>query len=478
MTFDATIPTPIYKPGAYFGFNTTLAARSLATNDQKLLIIGQRLTSGTIEPLTPVDVFSEDEAALYFGSGSQVHRMARAAIKANPYIQLTVLALDDESGATAASGTLALGGTASTSGQVALTIAGESVTVAVTAGDTPQTILSGLVSAADAASGLPVKAALTEIKGEEEGDPSTWKLTLTALNAGVCGNEIGLSVNVTASGITPTLTAMSKGAINPPLEDAFSAVYAAGHTLIILPYSIDSAVNQLGEHLDSVSGPLEQRGAVGVIGWNSTLSTGTTLTGKANRARMTCGWHPGSALPNGELAAIYAAIIASESDPARPLNTLELPGLDITAQSNWPGRTEQENALMNGLSPFEVDGSVVRIVRAVTTYVRNASGVTDRSLMDITIIRALDYVRLACRTRYTQRFPREKLTDMRLQRIRSELLDVLYALETLEIVENVDALKDQLTVARSLQDDSRAEAKIPAAVVRGLHVFAGTIYLM
>ncbi|WP_438806744.1 phage tail sheath C-terminal domain-containing protein [Sodalis sp. (in: enterobacteria)] len=95
---------------------------------------------------------------------------------------------------------------------------------------------------------------------------------------------------------------------------------------------------------------------------------------------------------------------------------------------------------------------------------KNSMGVTDRSLMDITILRSLDYVRLACRARITQRFPREKLNDIRLQRIRSELLDVLYALSQLEIVENVDEYKEQLTVTRSRQDDRRADASITAAV--------------
>ncbi|MGL9774752.1 MAG: phage tail sheath C-terminal domain-containing protein [Sodalis sp. (in: enterobacteria)] len=122
-----------------------------------------------------------------------------------------------------------------------------------------------------------------------------------------------------------------------------------------------------------------------------------------------------------------------------------------------------------------MNGSQVQIVRAVSTYVKNSIGVTDRSLMDITILRSLDYVRLACRARITQRSPREKLNDTRLQRIRSELLDVLYALEQLEIVGNVDAHKEQLTVTRSRQDDdSRADASIPATVVRGLRVFAAT----
>jgi len=66
MTMDiTTIPNPIYKPGAYFAFNTTLASHALATNDQKLLTIGQRLTQTTpAEVLSPVNVFSADEAAL------------------------------------------------------------------------------------------------------------------------------------------------------------------------------------------------------------------------------------------------------------------------------------------------------------------------------------------------------------------------------------------------------------------------------
>jgi len=480
MTMDiTTIPNPIYKPGAYFAFNTTLASRALATNDQKLLIIGQRLTQTTAtEVLTPVNVFSDDEAALYFGRGSQAHRMARAAIKANQYIQLTVVGLDDAKGALAASAQLIISGAASGSGQVRLSICGTFVNVAVASGDKPEDIYSALAAAVTADQSLPVKAGIGIIPPAGDDDPSIPVLNFTAVNKGTCGNEIVITATNTVSGLTLELDPMKGGQGDPPLDAAFSAVWAAGHTMIMSPYTSDDALAKLATHLDNVSGPLEQRGAVGITGWNGTLASGTTLTSKVNAPRISCGWHAGSALPNGELAAIYGAVMASESDPARPLNTLTLPGLDITAQDNWPGRTEQENALMNGLTPFEVDGSVVRIVRSVSTFVKNAAGVTDRSLMDITIIRSLDYVRLACRTRYTQRFPREKLTDARLARIRSELLDVLYSLEQLEIVENVDALKDQLRVTRSLQDDTRAEATIPAAIVRGLHVFAAVIYLM
>lgn len=479
MSIDATIPIPTYKPGFYFGFNTTLASRALATNDQKLVILAQRTTLPTAaERLTPVDVFSDEEAAVYFGRGSQAHRMAKAAIYANGYLQLAIVGLEDAAGGVAATGSLALSGTATGTGQARLSVCGVTAAAAVASGDSAEVVMTALADAINTRQELPVSASVEDIPAEG-GNKSTGKqITLIARNKGTVGNQVGLTATVNAAGLTATLTAMSGGKGDPELDDALAAIFSAGHTLVISPYSDTASLRTLSTHLDRVSGPLEQRGAVGVTGWNGTLSTGTTLTTAVNAARITMGWYNGSALPNGELAAVYAAIMASESDPARPLNTLTLPGLDITGQDKWPGRTEQENALSNGLTPFEVSGSTVQIVRAVSTYVKNAMGVTDRSLMDITIIRSLDYVRLACRTRMTQRFPREKLTDTRLARIRSELLDVLYALETLEIVENVDALKDQLIVTRNLQDDTRADATIPASIVRGLHVFAGTIYLL
>ncbi|MGE8070476.1 phage tail sheath subtilisin-like domain-containing protein [Serratia ureilytica] len=479
MSIDATIPIPTYKPGFYFGFNTTLASRALATNDQKLVILAQRTTLPTAaERLTPVDVFSDEEAAVYFGRGSQAHRMAKAAIYANGYLQLAIVGLEDAAEGVAATGSLALSGTATGTGQARLSVCGITVAAAVASGDSAEVVMTALANAINTRQELPVSASVEDIPAEG-GSKSTGKqITLIARNKGTVGNQVGLTVTVNATGLTATLKAMSSGQGDPELDDALAAIFSAGHTLVISPYSDTASLRTLSTHLDKVSGPLEQRGAVGVTGWNGTLSTGTTLTTAVNAARITMGWYNGSALPNGELAAVYAAIMASESDPARPLNTLTLPGLDITGQDKWPGRTEQENALSNGLTPFEVSGSTVQIVRAVSTYVKNAMGVTDRALMDVTIIRSLDYVRLACRTRMTQRFPREKLTDTRLARIRSELLDVLYALETLEIVENVDALKDQLTVTRNLQDDTRADATIPASIVRGLHVFAGTIYLL
>ncbi|HEY4721419.1 MAG TPA: phage tail sheath C-terminal domain-containing protein, partial [Anaerolineae bacterium] len=142
-------------------------------------------------------------------------------------------------------------------------------------------------------------------------------------------------------------------------------------------------------------------------------------------------------------------------------------------------RIEQENALNNGVTPLEVGpGEKVQIVRAITTYTLDAQSIPDISLLDLTTIRTLDYVRKACRERISLRFPREKLSERTAPKVRDQLLDVLYKLEELEIVEQVDANKDGLIVERDSQDPNRLNAKIPTDVVNGLHVFAGRIDLL
>jgi phage tail sheath gpL-like len=168
--------------------------------------------------------------------------------------------------------------------------------------------------------------------------------------------------------------------------------------------------------------------------------------------------------------------MAGVEDPARPLNTLPLNGMDVVAMNQREGRNEQENALHNGLTPIEVGpGNTVQIVRAVSTYTVNPQGVEDVSLLDITSIRTLDYTRKACRERISLGFPNEKNTARIRDKVKSELYDVLLRLQAAEILENVPANRDRLIVQQSGTDVNRVDAVIPADVVNGLHVFAGRI---
>lgn len=466
ISFDS-IPSSIRKPGKYFEFNTKLAVRTLPVNDQKVLLIGPMLATGLQAPLTPVDIFSDEDAAVYFGRGSVAHLMARSAIKSYGYVRLSMIGVLDSGAGVVATGTVTLTGPATSSGQVSLLINNTQVDIAVTNGDTATALATKLQTAISALDDLPVTASVAGAV-----------ITLTCRHKGSVGNEIAVTSIITATGVTAAIVAMNAGAGDPDITPALAAVYGAGHNIIACPFSTQTALTAMRTHADAVSGPLEKRGVISVAGWRGTLATGTSLAALLNDGRGTTGWYNGSAKMNAEIAAGYAAVIASEEDPARPLNTLVIKSLDIIPLAKRPSRNEQENALYNGLTPFEVGpGDTVQIVRAITTYTQNAVGTDDVSLLDLTTIRTMDYVRKACDTRISLRFPRDKLSTKTPAKVRSELLDVLYKLEDLEIIENVEENKDKLIVEYDSQDVNRLNAAIPIDVVNGLHVFAGRIDL-
>lgn len=465
IAFDQ-IPGSIRTPGVFTEFNTATAVRTLAGNPQKVVLLGQRLGTGTYKGVDPVQVFSDEQAAMLFGRGSQAHLMVKAAITAYQYLQLFVLPLDDNgTGGIAATSTITITGTASGAGQLSIWIAGVRIDVAAATAATPTAMAAKLIAAINANKNLPVTA--TVVAGV---------VTLTARNKGTFGNEFGIRAATTVPGVTVAVAAGTEGAGDPDVSTALAIIYGSGFNVVINPYSSNDSLTALRTFLESVSGPLEQRGAIGVAGWRGTLATATTLAGDLNEGRITLAWHNGSQLPNAFIAAGYGAVLASQEDPARPYDGLPITGLDVTALGSQPGRGEIETALWSGVTPLKIGpGNQVQIVRAISTYTTSADGAADPSLLDITSIRTLDYVRLAIDNRIELRFPRQKNTPRVAKAVRSEILNVLYQLQDMEIVENVDQYKSGVLVQPSPQDSGRLNSVIPTNIVSGLHVFAARI---
>jgi phage tail sheath gpL-like len=469
IAFDS-IPASIRKPGKYFEFNTKLAVRTLPANLQRMLIIGQRLTAGTIAQLIPTVVFSDKEAAGYFGEGSIAHLMVRAAIKANAYLDLTVCALDDSATSPIARvQTIELTGPATSTGVLTLYVGNVRYEVGINSADTATIVGTALKAALDNDPALPFTVVHT-----------TGTLVFTAKNKGTVANQIDFAVTITATGLTAVNTATTPGSVDPVLATALAAVFGEQYNIIATPFIDSTSVTALKTHLDNVSGPMEQRPGIGIIADDDALATVTTLTGTTiNSGRIVCGYLRGTKSPAYEIAAAYAAVMAFEEDPARPLNLLPLPNIAAPAIADRLSRTEQESCLNNGTAPLEVGpGEVVQIVRAISTYIHDPQGIDDISMLDITTIRTLDYVRAAIRTRIALRFPREKLSSKTPAAVRDQIMDVLYQLQDLEIVEAVDDNADGVICERDLQDPNRLDAKIPVDVVNGLHVFAGRIDLL
>lgn len=272
---------------------------------------------------------------------------------------------------------------------------------------------------------------------------------------------------------------VAEGDVEPDIATALDATALGGFTILVPAWFSGAAMTALRSHIATYTDSIEQQGILGVGAVVSTLSSSTTLATALNAGAISIALLPGTTSSARQVAAAYAAMIASEEDPARPLNTLPLAGINAPAINHRLGRTEQETALANGITPLEVGaGDVVQIVRAVSTYTTSAAGAEDVSLLDLTTMRTLYYVRNACRTRIRLRFPRAKLSSKTPAAVRGELLDVLKKLEELEIVEEVDVNAAGLVVERSTQDANRLNSSIPADVVNGLHVFAGRIDLL
>lgn len=462
------IGASVRKPGKYAEFNTKLAVRTLPGNLQKTLIIGQRIAAGTVAANVVTDVFSDAEAATYFGAGSLAHRMVKAALEANRYLSLQVLPLDDAGAGVAATKTITIAGTATSSGVLTVAIGDDLVQIAVANADAAAAIAAALNTQVAAQPDLPFTAGV--VGGV---------VTLTAKNKGTLANGIVCSATMTAAGVTAVVAAGTAGAVDPTLATALAIIFAAGHNVLISPYTDTTSLAALRDHLDNCGNGIEKRGAFATVGFTGTLSAATTAMIAANPKRITGALVPNTTTPAYEVAAAYGAVAAFEEDPAMPLNTLGLPGVSASPLASQLGRTEQENCLYNGVTPTEVGpGGVVQLVRAITGYIKDAQGIDDISLLELTTIRSLDYTRKAIVERESLRFPRAKKSKRILVQLREEVLDVLYKLEELEIVENVAANEAGVLVEDDLQDPNRIDLRIPVDVVNGMHVIANRIDLL
>ncbi|MDP2324745.1 MAG: phage tail protein, partial [Gammaproteobacteria bacterium] len=282
ISFDS-IPSSIRKPGKYFEFNARLAVRTLPSNLQRVLIAAQ-ITTTTIGLANNIlQIFDAETAAGLYGRGSQAHRMVKATIKANPYTQLFVLAVADSGTGVAATATVTFTGPAAAAGSVTVNVAGIEIVTPVSAADTATIIATAVTAGVNAKIDLPVTAAF-----------AAGVVTLTARNKGAVANAVKLSARADATGVTAAGTAFTGGLNDADLAAPLAAAQQGGHEILVVPYNTGAPLTLLRTHLQFVSGPMEQRRAIGVWASTGTLSAATTLAGTMNSERMTCGLVPDS----------------------------------------------------------------------------------------------------------------------------------------------------------------------------------------
>lgn len=471
------VPRTIRKPGNYININTLGAKTGLPVSPDKVLLIGHKIAAGSAAADTPIQVFSPGQAREYFGSGTPLALMAAAALEQNPALaELWCVPQDEDGSAVAAAGTIAVAVSGLTAGTIYLYIGRHLVRVGVGAGDANTAIATAIGAAITADTSLPFSASV-----------SLATVTLTAKCKGTHGNEWVWAADYTGVGLTLTITQPTSGATDAEVEDALDAVANSQYDIICCEYNDSQSLDDIKEHLDTVAGPTEQRPGVSIAGLTGTLSAATTLASGRNSARMCFPYMRGTLTHPMEIGAAFAAALAGEPDKARPLNHVVLkPVLVPRSRADLLSRTEQESCLLNGVTPLEeAPGNDVAIVRSVSSYVQDAFGSDDDTLLDLQTIRVLDEVRSGLRFKLNQELGQTKLADIAVspnttdpEKIRGVILGVLKDYEGIGYLERVEEHADLLVVERDALVATRVNASIPADIVDGAHVFGAELNLI
>ncbi len=457
-----------------------------ATSEMRRLIIAQVNDSATADEIGKLTLLSsEEDAARIGGSGSMLEAMMRVWRKNDPLGEVWCVPCKLDTG-TAASGKIALTGSATEAGLLYVYIGAELITATVSVGMTADELGDALETAINEDVTLPVTASNT-----------TGTVTLTAKFKGVSGNDIKIQLNrlgtsegqVTPAGITAEVTAMSRGAGAPDMDEVGAAIGDEAFEFICMPWSDTESLDAWKEIMCDESGRWSY--VKQLFGHVYSVRRGTfanlcTEGAKRNDQHVTTfGMEDDIPNPYWEFAAAAAARIAVfiSADPARPTQTGTMVGISAAMPTERFDITERNTLLKYGIATTSYMGGNQCIERAITTYQKNKSNAPDNSYLDSETMHTSSYVINTLKNDITSKYGRHKLGDdgnkfgsgqpvVTPKVIRGELIAVYNKLVEQAICENVDKFAEALIVERDVNSVNRVNVLLPPDYVNQLRVFA------
>ena len=178
----------------------------------------------------------------------------------------------------------------------------------------------------------------------------------------------------------------------------------------------------------------------------------------------------GETLPGAFAAAALAGVIASNTDPAVPLNGAEIRGLG--GVSTDYGDNDIDLLVRGGVTPLESSGGVLSPVRGITT--RTTTGdVTDTTWRELTTILIVDDLIPTIRTALRSKFSRTKNTVRNRSAIRSQVIVELEKKAAAEIIDSYG----EVTVSASADDPTVCLVEFSFAVAHGLNQIYLTVHI-
>jgi phage tail sheath gpL-like len=465
-----------------------------------VLILGQKISTGTKSTDVVMAITRSGLADGYYGAGSILARMCNVFKSNNPNTELYAMAVSDNGAGVKSSCALCFsiylshaGGVVSTNGEtINLMINGSAIPVVLTSGWSVGQVNSAVRAAINAMSTLPVNASTTAAS----------VLLVQAVCPGVCGNGIDVRFNyntgeswprcfVTTSGASLFQTPMAGGANNPSLAGVWAIIDGEQYHHIIQPYTDSTNLKSLEDELADRYKPLVDLQGHGYTCERAAVASCTTLGNSRNSPHNTIMCQYDSPTDPAEWAAALGAVASwnLNNDPARPLQFLSMKGILPPPAYNRFTRAERDTILYDGISTFIVDsGGSVMIERVISTYQTNALGIADPSYLDIETLFTLMEIRYQWKARMVSRFiiPRFKLADdtfpvqpgsyvVTPKTVKQETIALFSMLQEKGLIENLEDFKTNLVVERDLTDVNRVNVLLPPDLINQFRVLAGNI---
>ena len=475
------VPDNIRVPGIYIEIDPSHAVSGSPNMERRLLLIGQRLATGSVPAGTPVRLLSQagDQAAAAFGRGSMLHGMAKAARKASAYVDVWAIALDDNAGGAQATCTVTLTGAPTANGVLALYVGGEAVSISVVAADTIAALATRLAAAITANPDLPVTAAAV-----------AGVVTLTLRWKGETGNDLDVRLGYYGerlpAGLTAVVSAVAGGTLNPVLTSTLDAIGGQQYYSIVCPLIDSVSLVALEAEMVDRFGPMERLSGHVFNARKGNHADLTTWGSSRNSPHISTLGLFDVPTPSWIAASVWATVVEfyGAQDPARPFRSLALPGVLPPPEKSRFIRTERNLLLYDGISTFTVDqGGQVLIETVITNYQTNSFGLPDIALLRLETKWTVDLMRYRWNVAVARDYPRHKLGDQSLPgqaiatetTVRATLVAEAESLASDGLLEDLAGFKRDLIVKRSTANPNRMNAVLTPNLVNQFDIFAASV---
>lgn len=477
------VPADFILPFIGIDFDASLATAGASYMPFKALIVGQKLSGGSLAANTLQRIFKAEEVENYAGINSMAACMARIWFKNTQFVETYLILLDDDAAGTQGTRTITFTGPATEDGTVTLEINGERVTFSVANTDDATTIGDAFVAAVALKDKLPYSYANV-----------TGTVTQTSANDGVAASDSDVRLGTEPTdqlpaGVGVTVGSITPGTNDPDAADARDAIGSMKFNVIVNPYADDTNLGIWEDYLEQQFGAMYMRDGLVYQAMRGSVSTQTTFSTGANR---NC---PHAVLIDGEnrrvtmyeLATAYAAAVAesAKADPGKPLMRIALKGIKPNVSSERWEDTERNTLAKNGIATL-TDENGVQTEATVTMYLKNSAGAADIAYQYQNTLFILGYMRWIFVNQIATKYPRARLMDsvedvepglqvMTPAIMRAEIMSWFWFMRGKGLAENPDQFKNDIVAKRSDSDPNRMEVIISPDIVNQLITVSGVM---